>query len=442
MGLKIAVLGGASSYTPELFAGLLRPDSRLTVDEVALLDLDATRLELVARVSRRLVEAADRRLTIHPTLSTDEVMDGADFVILQIRVGGAQARIRDETLPMRFGMVGNETTGPGGFICALRTVPVALAYARALERIAPKACLLNLTNPAGIVTEALLNHSSLRTLGFCNIPINLTTGLAEALDVSTDRMRIEYFGLNHLGWVPRAYLDGREVLGRLLAEARNRQATLYRHELVDPLVDPEWLRVLGMIPNWYCRYYYYPEQVLEEDRRSEQTDGQRDITADEHLRRIYQRTGYDQQAREILAAKGGAQYYEPVLRVIDAIVHDTGALVVADVQNGGALPDLPAGACVEVPARFRRERTEPVPVGPMPISVRGLVQAVKAYEELAIEAALIGDSGIAVAALVAHPLCGSYPKAKAFLDSALEAEGTLLPQFAAPRTEAGPTAAI
>jgi 6-phospho-beta-glucosidase len=442
MGLKIAVIGGASSYTPELFAGLLQPGSRLAVDEVALLDLDPARLDLVAGVSRRLVESAGRGLRIRATRAPDEALEGADFVILQIRVGGTLARIRDETLPMRFGMVGNETTGPGGFMCALRTVPVALAYAQTLERLAPRACLLNLTNPAGIVTEALLNHSSLRTIGFCNIPINLVTGLAEALDVSIDRVRIEYFGLNHLGWVPRAYLDGREVLRRLLAEARNREATLYRRGLVDALVDPDWLQILGMVPNWYCRYFYYPEQVLEEDRLSPQTDGQRDIAADEQLRAIYQRTGYDQQARQILAAKGGAQYYAPVLQVIEAIVHDTSALVVADVRNGEALPDLPPGSCVEVPARFRRESTEPVPVGPMPTTVRGLVQAVKAYEELAIEAALTGDPGIAVAALVAHPLCGSYAKAKAFLDCAFEDEQALLPPFAARRAGAGPKAAI
>ncbi len=429
MGLKIAVIGGGSSYTPELIADLLEPGVRLLVDEVALLDRNAAKLDLVAGACRKLLDKAGRPMSIRPTQSREEALGGADFVILQIRVGGLEARVRDETLPMELGMVGNETTGPGGFVCALRTAPVALEFAREIERLAPRACLLNLTNPAGIVTEAVLHHSRVRTVGFCNIPINTTHSLAEVLGVEPSRVRLDSFGLNHLSWVRRAFVDGKEMLQDLIAETRDRQAPLYRRGLVDDLMDPDFLHSLSMITNWYVRYFYFPEQVLAQDYRSHETKGQRDMAAEERLAAIYAQAGYNQQARDILAAKGGAQYYLPVLDVMNAIVHDTGATVIADVRNEEALPDLPPEACVEVPARFYRDRTEALPIGPMPLSVRWLVQTIKVYEQLAIEAALTGDRGKAIAALMANPLCGSYGKASAFFDRVLANERAYLPQF-------------
>lgn len=429
MGLKITVIGGASSYTPELIAGLIAPQSRLDVNVVALMDYNAQKLALIARVCERLLDGATRRISIQTTQNREEAIDGADFVILQIRVGGLEARIRDETLPMELDMVGNETTGPGGFVCALRTVPVALEIARDIERLSPNAYLLNLTNPAGIVTEALLKHSHVRTIGFCNIPPNLTYGLAEILGVQPSQIRLDYFGLNHLSWVRHVYVNGKEVLEGLLAEARDRKASLYRHGLVDSLIDPYWLQTLGMIPNWYLRYFYYTEQVKEEERRAQQSKGQKDMAAEERLRAIYAGAGYNREAQEILAAKGGARYYLPVLHVMESIVHNHGEVIVADVRNGQALPDLPPDVCVEVPARFSREQIEPLPCGPMPLNVRGLVQTIKAYEELTVEAALTGDQGKAIAALMANPLVGSYIKARTFFNRVLENERQYLPQF-------------
>ena len=428
MGLKLVVIGGGSSYTPELIADLLEPGVRLQVDEVALLDRNPAKLDLIAGVCRRLLAAAGRKMTIRPTGERDEALSGADFVLMQIRIGGLEARVRDETLPMELGMVGNETTGPGGFVCALRTVPVALDFARAVERLAPRACLLNLSNPAGIVTEALLNHTAVRTVGFCNIPINTTHAFARLLGAPPAGVRLDSFGLNHLSWVRNVFTDGKELLAGLLAETRDRHSPLYAHGLVDDFMAPEHLRALGMISNWYLHYFYWPERVLEEDRK-QNAKGTRDMQAEKRLAQIYASTGYTQEARDILSAKGGAQYYLPVLEVMDALGRDSGATVIADVRNGGALTDLPAEACVEIPARFYRDRTEPLPVGPMPLSVRGLVQTVKAYEQLTIQAALTGDRGTAIAALMANPLCASYDKATAFFDRVLANERAWLPQF-------------
>jgi len=431
MGLRITVVGGASSYTPELFADLVERGGQPDVQQVTLTDPNAEKLALVADVGKRFLTQAGASIRIEATTNLQEALAGADFVILQIRVGGLQARVRDETLPMELGMVGNETTGPGGFVCALRTVPVALQIARELERLSPNAWLLNLSNPAGIVTEALLKHTRLRTIGFCNIPINTTCELAELLGVPAAQVDLRSFGLNHLSWVREAYVDGQERLQPLLAAALDRSSSIYRSGLVEDLVDPQWLHTLKMIPSWYLRYYYYPEEVLAEDRGRD-TKGRSDQEAEQQLRQLYLTEGYGDSARHILASKGGAQYYLPVLQVIGSIVEDRGDIVVVDARNQGALPDLPPDACVEVPARIKRAGVEPLPVGNMPLTVRGLVQVVKAYEQLSIEAAVTGSHEAALAALAAHPLVGSASKAQRFWERVLQNERAFLPRFLEP----------
>ncbi len=429
MGLKIAVIGGASSYTPELFADLAEFRDQLDVERVALMDLQADKLRLIAEVSDKLARHLQLPVQIEATQDLDEAVAAADFIILQIRVGGLPARIRDESLPMELGLIGNETTGAGGFACGLRTVPEALRIARQIERIAPRACLLNLSNPAGILTEALLKHTGLRTIGFCNIPINTTYAIAALLDVPPDRVELRSFGLNHLSWTKQALLDGTDRLPELIAGTMDLTSSLYRHGLVEDLLDPEWIRALGMIPGWYLRYYYCTEEVLVQDRGGHGVEGRRDMEAEEQLHVLYHTEGYGQSARHILASKGGAQYYLPVLQVMRAIVHNTGEQIVVDVRNGDALSDLPADVCVEVPARIGRDCAEPLHLGEMPLSVRGLVQTVKAYEQLTVEAAATGSQEAALAALVTHPLVGSYSKARRFWDLMLENEQPYLTQF-------------
>jgi len=422
MAIKIAVIGAASSYTPELFSNLIDFRGQLDVEQVTLMDPNLEKVTLIAEVSRRLLEGSDMRIQIVTTQERKEAIAGADFIILQIRVGGLAARIRDERLPMEFGLVGNETTGAGGFACALRTIPVAVDIGRDIEQISPQAWLMNLSNPAGIVTEAILKHTRVHTIGFCNIPINTQYDLGKVLHVPPSRIRLDSIGLNHLIWVRGAYVDEQEMLQPLIEKTRSRRSVLYREGLVDELIDPEWLQSLRMIPGWYLRYFYYPEQVLEEDRRRVRSDGEEDLLAEEKLMQIFSTTGYNQEARQILASKGGAQYYLPVLHVIDSMIYDRGELVIVDVRNGSALPDLPPEGCVEIPARISNQAVEPIPLGPLPLCVRGLVQAVKAYEELTIQAAMNLDRGAAMAALMVHPLVGTYPKTREFLNRALENE--------------------
>ena len=429
MGIKITVVGGASSYTPELSASLIGYEGHLDVDQVTLLDLNSEKLELIREVSQKLLDQAECRIKLVATRDAEEAFEGSDFVLLQIRVGGLEARVRDETLPMEFGMVGNETTGAGGFVCGLRTVPVALQIAREVERLTPHAWLLNLSNPAGMVTEAILKHTEVRTLGFCNIPTNTAYAIGNALDVDPARIQLDSFGLNHLSWTRAAYLDGQEILKQVLDKAGSRDSILYRKGLVEEMIDPQWLDTLHMIPGWYLRYFYYPDRVLEEDRRQDHTKGIEDLRAEERLHQIFSSEGYTPEVQQILSNKGGAQYYLPVIQVIDSMVNDRGDVVVVDTTNQDAIPDLSSSACVEIPARIFRNRVESLPVGPLPLSVRGLVQAVKNYEELAIEAAVRGSRKTAVAALMAHPLVNSYPIAHAFFDRVLENEADYLPQF-------------
>ncbi len=429
MGLKIAVIGAASSYTPELFADLIDFRQELDVEQVMLMDPNTEKLALIADVGCRLLQSARMPTEIGATSNLPAAVGGADFIVLQIRVGGLDARIRDESVPMELGMVGNETTGAGGFVCALRTVPAALAIAEEIERLAPQAFLLNLSNPAGIVTEALLKHSRVRTIGFCNIPINTTYAVAEVLGVPPEKVELQSFGLNHLSWAREAVVDGRDRLQPLIAATTDRDSLLYQRGLVEDLIDPAWLRIIGMIPSWYVRYYYCTDAILREDSDGSGIKGRRDMEAEQQLHDLYLKEGYGETARHILSSKGGAQYYLPVLQVMSAVVHDTGRVIISDVRNGVAMPDLPPDVCVEVPARITRSGAEPLPCGPMPLSVRGLVQTVKAYEELAVEAATTGSSEAALAALTTHPLVGSYSKARQFWERVLQNERAYLPRF-------------
>lgn len=422
MGVKFVVVGAASSYTPELFANLAAARKRLVVDQVTLVDLHAEKLAFIGGVCQRLIESEQLKIKLVTTTDLLSALPGADFVLAQIRVGGLAARVRDETLPMEFGMVGNETTGAGGFVCAMRTVPAMLEIARKVERLAPNAWILNMSNPAGIVTEAILKHTSVKALGFCNIPINTRYHLAEVLNVEPERIQLDSFGLNHLSWVRRVLVDGQDVLQPLIDQVKDRTSILYQHGLVEDHLAPELFQAVRMIPSWYVRYFYYPEIVLEEDQKIDHTKGVSDMQAEEELRAIYTSEGYTSRAQQILADKGGAQYYLPVLQAVESIIHDRGDLIVVDTLNQSALPDLPPGVCVEVPSRVFRDRVKPLDAGSMPTTVRGLVQTVKAYEELTIEAATTDSLHLAIAALMANPLIGTYPRAWGFLQRVITNE--------------------
>jgi 6-phospho-beta-glucosidase len=420
LGVKIAVVGGGSTYTPELVDGFTRRVDRLPIDELVLLDVDPERLAVVGGLARRMLDRLGwgGRLTL--TGDRDAAIDGADFVLIQLRVGGQAARLIDETLPPTFGVVGQETTGAGGFAKALRTVPVILELAElTARRAAPGAWIVDFTNPVGIVSQALIDGGH-RALGLCNVAITIQRTLAGRFGVTADHVELEHVGLNHLSWERAVRVDGVDRLPELLAG------------------DPTWLaehvglpaeliRSLGAIPSYYLRYYYETARVVA-DQRNGHTRAQDVIDIEGRLLDLYR----DETLAEkpaLLADRGGAFYSEAAVQLIASLHDGAGDIQVVDVRNDGALPDLPAAAVVEVSARIDRDGAHPLPVQPLAPEMRGLVQAMKAYEELTVSAAISGDRGTAVRALMANPLVGQWQIAEPLLDALLEANRSQLPRF-------------
>jgi 6-phospho-beta-glucosidase len=419
MGLKVAVVGGGSTYTPELVEGFASRAAVLPIDELVLLDPDRDRLEVVGGLARRILRRAGwpGRLTL--TDDRDAALDGAAFTLIQLRVGGQAARLVDETLPHRFGAIGQETTGPGGFAKALRTVPLVLEIAdEAARRGTPDAWILDFTNPVGIVAQALLDAGH-RAMGLCNVAIGFQRQLATRFGVTPARVVLDHVGLNHLSWIRAVRVDGVDRLPELLAAG-------------DPIVTADdhaplaLVRALRAIPSYYLRYYYETAEVLRE-----QLDGAsraEDVIAIERgLLDLYRDPTLDRKP-ELLERRGGAYYSEAAAALIESLYTGDGAVHVVDVRNGGAIPNLPEDTVVELGARIDRDGAHPLPTAPLAPEMLGLVQHVKAYEALTIEAAITGDEATALRALVANPLV--HGNAAGMLEAILEANLRFLPRFA------------
>ena len=422
MGTRITVVGAGSTYTPELVEGFARRTDRLPIDELVLLDIDPERLEVVGGLARRMLDRLGwpGRLTL--TGDRDAAIDGADFVLLQLRVGGQAARLVDETLPLKFGVIGQETTGAGGFAKALRTVPRVLELAElTAKRAAKDAWIVDFTNPVGIVTQALLDDGH-RALGLCNVAITLQRRLAARFGVSPERVELEHVGLNHLSWERAVRVDGEDRLPDLLDEDASELAAEFR-------IPEDMLRWIGAIPSYYMRYYYLTRTVLAEQQNGH-TRAQDVMDIEARLLEMYRDPSLTEKP-ELLDHRGGAFYSEAAAQLIASLHDGKGDVQVVDVRNDGAIPDLPDSAVVEVPAVIDREGAHPVRLGPLAPEQRGLVQAVKAYEELTIQAARTGDRNVALRALATNPLVGGEV-ARPLLEALLDADREHLDRFAPP----------
>jgi 6-phospho-beta-glucosidase len=420
VGVKIAVVGGGSTYTPELIDGLATRADRLPVDELVLLDPDTDRLAVVAGLAGRMLARRGWAGRLVATGDRAAALDGADFVVLQLRVGGQAARFLDETIPGRFGCVGQETTGPGGFAKALRTVPVVLEIAEdTSRRAAPGAWLVDFTNPVGIVTQALLDEGH-RALGLCNVAIGFQRRFAARFGVVPGRVELEHVGLNHLSWERAVRVDGVDRLPELLeAEGPG---------LADEVGLPvELLRAIGALPSYYLRYYYATREVVAEQQGSP-TRAEEVMEIERGLLALYADPALDVKPA-LLDQRGGAFYSEAAAALIASLHDGAGDIQVVDARNADALPDLPAGAVVEVPARIDRDGAHPLPLAPLSPEMRGLVQVAKAYEDLAVVAAASGDRQVALRALLANPLVPDYAAASGLLEALLEANRAYLPRF-------------
>lgn len=420
--MKVAVIGGGSSYTPELVQGLIQRHGELPVTELWLADIPAgaEKLETVGALARRMLARAGDPFAVHTTLQRRQAIDGAEYVLTQLRVGGLAARAKDERIPLAFGLLGQETTGPGGMCKALRTIPVILDICRDLAELAPGATLVNFTNPAGIVTEAVLRHGGgVRVVGLCNNPINMRHAAALALQVPVERVYLQVFGINHLSWA-RAYLDGQERTPAVLA-AMAREGTW----------SEAFLKAHGYIPGPYQRYYYLQPEQLEAGRKAAAGEGTRAEVVQRAEQELFARYRDPDLATPPpeLAVRGGARYSEAAVDLLAAMASDRREDQVLNVRNGSALPDLPAGASVEVNCLVGAHGPLPLAVGPLPPQLRGMLQAVKAYEELTVAAAVTGDRGTALQALLANPLVRSVNQARGVLEALLAAHREHLPQF-------------
>jgi 6-phospho-beta-glucosidase len=400
--MKVAVVGGGSTYTPELVSGL----SRLDVSEFVLHDIDPERREVVGGLARRMLDRQGYAGSLDVTDELDRAVAGADFVLIQIRVGGQEARLADETFPLPCGCIGQETTGAGGLAKALRTVPVILEIAERVRETSD-AWIVDFTNPVGIVTRALLDHGH-RAIGLCNVAIGFQRRWALGLGVEPSRVVVDQVGLNHLTWVRRVLFDGRDVLPEILAE--------HGGEIARDLGLPRRvLDELGVVPSYYLRYFYAHDEVLRE-----QLDGvPRAQTVAEIERELLQlyRDPTLVEKPALLEQRGGAFYSEAALGLVASLVSDDGAVHEVDVRNMGTLTGLADDDVVEVPARVTSAGAVPLEQPPLAPELLGLAQHVAAYERLALRAALSGEPVDVKKALLAHPLIGQYAVAEQLLES-------------------------
>jgi 6-phospho-beta-glucosidase len=410
MGMKLAVIGGGSTYTPELIDGFARLRDTLPVAELVLVDPAADRLELVGGLARRILAKQGHDGLVTTTSDLDAGVDGADAVLLQLRVGGQAARQRDETWPLECGCVGQETTGAGGLAKALRTVPVVLDIAERVRRSNPRAWIIDFTNPVGIVTRALLRAGH-RAVGLCNVAIGFQRRFARLLDVEPGAVHLDHVGLNHLTWERGVRLggpDGADVLPRLLAEHGDALAGDLR--LPRALLDR-----LGVVPSYYLRYFYAHDEVVHElgtkpSRAAEVAAMERELLA------MYGDPALDEKP-ELLAKRGGAFYSEAAVDLAAALLGGGGpATQVVNTYNAGTLPFLPDDAVIEVQAAVDPSGASPLAVPELDPLFAGLVAGVTAYEDLALDAALRGGRDRVFKALLAHPLVGQYAVAEGLTD--------------------------
>jgi 6-phospho-beta-glucosidase len=412
--MKLAVVGAGSTYTPELAFELVGNDAP-GVTTLTLHDIDAARLAVVGGFVERILRHNGSSLEVEQTTDLDDALRGASFVITQVRVGGQAARYLDETIPLKFDCIGQETTGAGGFAMALRAVPVMTEIAERMLTVAPQAWLVNFANPAGLVAEAIL-RTGVRAVGLCNLPLTYERGLAGAFGEGTT---LDYFGLNHLSWV-RSVLDptGTDRLPEVLASFPD------EGEFPKKLVE-----TIGLLPCYYLRYYYRTSAVLAE-QKSQQTRAEEVMEIERATLAKYADHALVERPPE-LSQRGGAWYNTAAVNFIRAVTRDSGQRQVPNVLNNGTLPGLPDDATVEVPCVVGASGAVPIGVTPPPEHASGLMEAVKAYERLTIDAALTGSRRTALQALMAHPLVRDHDVAAPLLDELLAAHTQHLPRFTA-----------
>jgi len=421
---KAAIIGAGSTYTPELIEGFVERNDNLRFDSIALMDIDVAGLDLVGGLAKRQLIEGGFKGEIVLTDDMDKALDGALFVFAQMRPGRMAGRIRDEKIPLKYGLLGQETTGAGGFMQALRTVPVIMQLVDDMKRLSEKdAWLINFSNPSGIIAEAVLNLTDAKMVGLCNCAINMVKGIADV--IGTYDFDYEYVGLNHLSWITSVVKHGEadNIISSLAGVA---DTAMKNNPIAE--VDPAMMRAVPYVPSSYLNYYYARSEQIQKCLDAEKTRGEICLEIESKLREQYSDPDLKEKPAE-LADRGGALYATAAVSAAESIACDKKDLHVVATKNSGAVPFMDDDDAVEVLCRLGTDGIEPQPVTVYNEYVKGLMRAVKAYEKLTVRAALEGDRDVALEALMAHPLVGDIAKAVPLLDEMLEANREYIPRF-------------
>ena len=429
--LKVAVIGGGSTYTPELVNGFLTRVDQFPLDELWLMDIDEERLKVVGGFAQRMVEAKEAPFKVVLTTNQREAVKDASYVTTQLRVGQMEARRKDEYLGLRHGLIGQETTGVGGMAKAMRTIPVILKIASDMREVAaPGTLLVNFTNPAGLVTQALSKYAAdVPAVGVCNVPITTKMHIVESLEKATgkkidpDHTELNTLGLNHLSWHRGFTVEGEDVWPQVI-EGFISDLKSEEH----PEWDPRTIEVLRMMPNYYLQYFYHTDKKLKSQEKWPPSRAEEVIEVEKDLLREYA-DPYLTEPPADLMKRGGAYYSTVATQLLNAHFNDLGETHVVNTKNNGAVKDWPADWVLEIPSTVKKSGITPLPAEPLPSVCFGLIAAVKAYELLTVEAAVHGDREAAYQALLVHPIGPKADQVQAVLDDLLETHREHLPQF-------------
>jgi len=435
-GLKIVVIGGGSSYTPEFVEGLIKRYNEFKTRELWLVDVEAGRakLETIKNLAARMVLKAGLDISIHATLDREKALYGADFVNTQIRVGQIPARVLDEAIPLEHGILGQETNGAGGLFKALRTVPVILDIAEEMSKLCPDAWMLNFSNPVGIVTEALCRYGAHKKfIGICNLPIGTERGLASAMNVAPDRLKVEFAGLNHMVYGFKVFIDDEDVTDKVFERFLDDETVdLSVRNIPDYEWEREFVRALKLFPCSYHRYYYKAANMLAHSLEDYKTGGTRARKVEgieSELFKLYENPGLETKPAQ-LEQRGGAYYSDAACNIMNSIQNNKNDMQTVDVINNGAIADIDDESAVEITCRITKDGPVPTVLGrKLPISVKGLVMQVKSFEQLAAQAAVTGDYHTGLLAMVTNPLVANDVLGKKVYDRLLEAHKQYLPKF-------------
>jgi len=432
--LKIATIGGGSSYTPELVEGFILRYDKLPVKELWLVDIEEGRekLEIVSGLAKRMVEKAGLPMKIIPTMDRRKALEGADFVTTQMRVGLLEARIKDERISIENGMMGQETNGAGGMFKGFRTIPVILDIVKDIQELCPDAYMLNFTNPTGMISEVILRYTDFKkSIGLCNVPIGMLNGFAKLLDAELSRMSMEIQGSNHFVYATDIFLDGVSVFERVLKAYIENEENASMKNITGMEYSPDLIRGLGAIPCPYHNYFFhtkeqFEKQLVEYDKG--EVRGEVVKKTEDELFELYKDPELSIKPKQ-LELRGGALYSDAACNLISSIYNNTGDIQYVNIPNNGTITNLPNDCVIEAACVITADGPKPIALGELKPEINGGIQMIKSFERLAVKAAVEGDRAAAITALNINPLCPSDALANQVFDRLLEAHKEYLPQF-------------